>query len=553
MIRALSPAFRRGVTVVAGVAVAALALVPAVSPATTADAASGGYLAAAEYFGSGNPTNMWSSDLSGAPKAFALMKKEGFNTVGLVLPWGQFQPGLTPPTYDSTTFARLDRLIAQATRLHMGVILRLSYEWDIDPNDQLPGSTRFSQLWSNPKVYAAWLDYVATVHQNVAQLHNVRAAYISWEDLWEPVFEAQGTTTPSQRLSLATSTGYRSWLHKRYSLRQVEFDYGTQFANWTAVPVPPATKPSFKLMYQYQDTALVHRLFLPAAQRFPGLTMESRADVDSILTGTTVAGSYTHRIQYRLPGTSVTGMYFSPYMGDPSSAMVESATDALRAMHSTLSRMSKSTGGRPLVIYEYEFESNANAVDHDPALTPNQVPQFLAGSKPLLQRYTHGYALWTFRDYYLSSIYNPSFALGSSGWKLTDAQAVENSSSPSYALFGPQGGAVSQDIASEDVTAANPPSVSFRANAPAATNVLVRLGSSPAQTVSIAPGWHTYTVALSPTSTGTVTLQAGGGAELTDVSVYWFTQLGDVYSTAGTPEVGAAPLRSLNAQLTGSG
>lgn len=143
--------------------------------------------------------------------------------------------------------------------------------------------------------------------------------------------------------------------------------------------------------------------------------------------------------------------------------------------------------------------------------------------------------------------------LGSSGWKLTDAQAVENSSSPSYALFGPQGGAVSQDIASEDVTAANPPSVSFRANAPAATNVLVRLGSSPAQTVSIAPGWHTYTVALSPTSTGTVTLQAGGGAELTDVSVYWFTQLGDVYSTAGTPEVGAAPLRSLNAQLTGSG
>jgi hypothetical protein len=551
--QALSPAFRRVVTVVAGVAAAALALVPALPTAATAGAASGTYLAAAEYFGSGNPTNMWSSDLSGAPKAFALMKHEGFNTVGLILPWGQFQPGLTPPSYDSTTFARLDQLITQATHLHMGVILRLSYEWDVDPTDQLPGATRFAQLWSNPKVYAAWLDYVTTVHQNVAQFHNVRAAYISWEDLWEPVFEAQGTTTPGQQLSLATSSGYRPWLEKHYTLPQAEFDYGTQFANWTAVPVPSATKPSFKLMYQYEDTALVHRLFDPAAKRFPGLTMESRADVDSVLTGTTVVGSYTHHAQYRLPGTSVTGMYFSPYMDDPSQTMVESATDALKAMHSTLSRMSKSTGGRPLVIYEYEFESNANAVDHDPALTPNQIPRFLAGSKSQLQRYTHGYALWTFHDYYLSAIYNPSFALGSTGWKLTGAQAVVSSSAPSYALFGPEGGSVTQDLPSADITSAKPASVSFRADAPAATNVLVRLGSSPGQTVPITPGWHTYTVTLSPTSTGSVTLQAGGGTMLTNVAVYWFTQLGDVYSTAGSPEVGVAPLRSLNARLTGSG
>ncbi|HUA96540.1 MAG TPA: hypothetical protein VMB82_13565, partial [Acidimicrobiales bacterium] len=230
MNRAVSPALRRVVTAVAGVAAAALALVPAFPMAAPAGAASGTYLAAAEYFGSGNPTNMWSSDLSGAPKAFALMKREGFNTVGLILPWGQFQPGLTPPSYDSATFARLDRLITQATHLHIGVILRLSYEWDIDPADQLPGGTRFAQLWSNSKVYAAWLDYIATVHQNVAQFHNVRAAYISWEDLWEPVFEAQGTTTPAQQLSLATSSGYRPWLEKHYTLAQAEFDYGTQFA-----------------------------------------------------------------------------------------------------------------------------------------------------------------------------------------------------------------------------------------------------------------------------------------------------------------------------------
>ncbi len=553
MSRASGPALRRAVAVVAGVAAAALALVPVVSTATTAGASPGTYLAAAEYFGSGNPTNMWSSDLSGAPQQFALMKHEGFNTVGLVLPWGQFQPGLTPPRYDSTTFARLDRLIAQATRLHMGVILRLSYEWDNDPTDQLPG-TRFDQLWSNPQVYAAWLAYIATVQRNVARFRNVRAAYLSWEDLWEPVFESQAATTAGQQLSLAALTGFRSWLQKHYTLAQVEFDYGARFANWTAVPVPPATKPSFKLMYQYQDTALVHRLFLPAAKRFPGLTMETRVDVDALHTGTKVVGSFAHGAQYRLPGTSVTGMYFSPYMGDPSSTMVETGPEALQALRSTLARMSRSTGGRPLVIYEYEFESNADAIDHDPSLTPNQVPQFLAGSRPLLQRYTRGYALWTFRDYYLSSLYNPSFALGTQGWGTTgDVRAVASPTSPSYATFGPQGGSISQAITASDITSSHPASVSFQASASAATTVQVQLGSAPVQTVQIAPGSNTYTLTVGPTSTGTFTLRASGAMTFTNVSVSWFTQLGDVYSTAGTPEVGAAPLRALNEKLTGGG
>lgn len=548
------PGLRRAAAVVAGAAAAMAALLPALGGGTAAGAAGGGtrpsYLAAAEYFGSGNPSNVWSSDLSGAPQAFALMKHDGFNTVGLVLPWGEFQPGLTPPRYDSTTFSRLDRVIAEATRLHMGVILRLSYEWDVDPADQMSG-TRFDLLWSNPKVYSAWLDYVAAVHRNVARFHNVREAYISWEDLWEPVFQAQAAHTASQQLALATTTGYRTWLRKHYTLRQVEFDYGTQFAGWSAVPTPPATKPSFKLMYQYQDTALVHRLFVPASKRFPGLTMESRVDVDSLFTGTQVVGSYTHDVQYRLPGTKVTGMYFSPYMGDPSSTMVETATEALTAMTSTLTRMSTSSGGRPLIIYEYEFVSNSNAVDHDPALTTSQVPTFLTKSEPLLSRFTHGYALWTFRDYNLSPVYNPSFALGSRGWTLSgSAHPVVRTSSTSSVAFGNSGGSVSQTVPAGDVTGTKPASVSFQATASGTTTLQVQLGTAPPQTVPITSGTHPYTITVGPTSTGTFTVRANGPAKVTNIAVYWFTQLGDVYSTTGAPQVGATPLRSLNGRLT---
>lgn len=543
---------RRKALLATGLVLLATSLLLPVTPAPAGAAGSGSpsYVAAAEYFGSGNPFNMWSSDLSGAPKAFARMRSDGFNTVGLVLPWGEFQPKLTPPRYDRLAFSRLDQVIRAAAALHMGVILRLSYEFDVDPYDQLAGATRFDEIWSNRKVYTAWLDYVAAVHKSVAGFHNVREAYISWEDLWQPVFQSQGATTPTQQMALATSTGYRAWLQQHYSLTQVSATYGTQFASWTDVPTPPPHSPSFKLMYQYQDTALVHRLFLPAAKRFPGLTMETRVDVDSIYTGTQVVGSYTHDVLYQLPGTKVTGMYFSPYMGDPSSTHVETAAQALSALQTTLSRMSSASGGRTLMIYEYEFVSNSTAVATDPALTPVQIPTFLSQSEPLLQQYTGGYALWTYQDYTLSPVYNPSFAVGRTGWKLSGAARPKPSRrSTSYLAMG-AGGKAAQPIQPLFVNSTTPATVAFRARAPHPTTLDVTWGSGGTQTVHVTGGgWHRYQVTVPP-STGTLTVSSKGAVSVTQIQLYWFTQLGDVYSTTGVAEVGAAPLRSLNKQLT---
>jgi hypothetical protein len=538
--------------VVAATAVACALLLPAIraSAAKPASTSAAAYLAAAEYYGDGNPINMWSSDLSGAPEAFARMKEDGFNTVGLVVPWGEFQTGLTPPKYDEESFRRLDQLVTDASKLGMGVILRLSYEWDTDPADQMPDGARFDALWSNQNVYTAWLGYIAAVHRDVARFHNVREAYISWEDLWEPVTEAQAATTSSQQLALATSTGYRAWLRAHDSLATVSGDYGAKFATWAQVPTPPADQPSFRLMYQYEDSALVHRLFLPAARRFPGLTMETRVDVDPIYSGSQEVGSYTHSAQYQLSGTSITGMYFSPYMGDPSSTAVETAPEALAALNSVLTRMSKAVGGRRLFIYEYEFVSNSPQVSDDPALTPGQIPEFLAQSEPLLHRYTAGYALWTYQDYDLSPLYNQSFALGSSGWELTGgAHAVASSGTTSYVALGP-GAAATQPLPAGTVDGSTPATVSLQADARTPTTLDVTWGDGTSHVVNVSQGWHDYQVTLPPSAVDSLTIRATGAVSVTDVQMYWFTQLGDVYSTSGTPEVGEAPLRAVNEQLT---
>jgi len=523
---------------------------PAAAGASASSSAKPSYIAAAEYFGTGDPTTLWSSDLATAPRSFAIMKHEGFNTVALVVPWGEFQTGIDPVRYTRTSFAELDRLVTDASHLGMGVVVRLSYELDHDPADQMPGSVRFDALWSNPTVYAAWLDYISTVHQNLERFHNVREAYISWEDLWQPIFEAQAATTTTQQLALAVSSGYRTWLRKNATLTQVSTDYGEQFASWTDVPTPGGHQPSFRLMYQYEDTALINRLFEPAAKRFPGLTMETRVDVDPIYTGTQVVGSYTHSAQYQLAGTSLTGMYFSPYMEDPSSTKVETSPEALAALQSVLSSMSSASGGRSLFIYEYEFVSNSPEVSNDPALTPGQIPAFLAASEPILRKYTSGYALWAYHDYYLSPIYNQSFTLGTSGWKLSSGAHLVSQAGSGRAAQLRRGSAISQSVTA--TVEPGTPTVSLDTTARRSTTLHVTWGTGPSEAVHVRPGRHTYHVVAPASATDVLTIRATGPVSVTNVQLYWFTQEGDVYGVNGQAEVGVAPLRALNDKLTGS-
>ena len=536
-----------------GVCAAVLATTAAVVAAGPGEAgattiARPAYVAAADYFGTGDPLNAWSSNMAGAPQAFAQMKGEGFNAVGLVLPWGEFQPGLTPPRVSPTALAELNRLISDAAALHMGVILRLSYEWDADPSDQLPWVKRFAALWSTAHVYAAWLDYISAVHQDVARFGNVWAAYLSWEDLWQPVEDSVATSTPAQQLSLAQTSGYRRWLKSTMSLKRVDGEYGTHFATWSDVPTPTHLRPAFRLMFEYQDWALVHRIFLPAEQRFPGLSLESRVDVDPIHTGTQVVGSYAHTAQFRLPGTSTTGVYFSPYMGDPTSTPNETATDATEAMQHTLSVVRHETGGRPLFIYEYEFGRNSSAVANNPEVIPSQLPAFIAASEPLLKKYTDGYALWTYRDYTLSPLFNPSFALGSQGWTLSGGAHVVDRTTAASRLTLPAGAAAVQVMTAPPGAVAS--TVTLQAQAAASTSISVQLGTGPAQTIALQPGSHSYHITVPPSSGAALTLTAQGPASVTDVQIYTTPQYGNVYSLSGTAEVGAVPVRQLNARLT---
>ena len=554
----------RWLAAVAGVAVLATGVGVGVA-VTASDGASSQYLApsqsrpvlAAFYFGEADPLNFWSSNLSGAPAAFRQMKQEGFNAVELAVPWGEFQPGVAPVRYNTTAFKRLNSLVSLANSLHLQTVLRLSYSVDVYPNEQDPN--RFMSVFATSTVYNSWLAYITKVHQAVAGFPNVKVGELSWEDFYDPVFATQPATTAAQRLTLATQTGFRSWLKQQYSLAKVSSMYGQRFTSWSQVPTPPNTTPLFRLMYQYDDWAVVHRFFIPASSRFPGLNLEARVTKDALFTDGKQVALYSHASTYKLPGTSYIGMYFDPYMGDPSTTKVETVPQALAALQTTLATMRTSSGGLPLYIFEYEIVSNSPQVATSSGLPETQVPAFLEQSAPIMKKYTLGYSLWTYRDYRQSPLYNSSFGLGTTGWQVTGSVKASAAGGGSLAMQGSS--AVSQKFNVGDLAGApgSTVTVSLVASAPGSSSVTLQVGMAGArtQTVTVRGAAETYQVQF-PASAfpggnvgDQVTVAATAPTTISNVQVYNFTQLGDVYNATGGAEAGAAGLVALNQQLSG--
>lgn len=536
---------------------AAWLLVPPTSPAGAKSVASKNPpLVAAAYFGSANPINFWSSDLSDARQQFERIKADGFNGVDLVVPWGDFQPSITPPSYNQSDFNRLDSLISLAKSLNLKVVLRLSYEFDVYPGDQLPWGARQLSLYGSSPVYRSWEAYLAKIHQNVQHFSNIKAEYLSWEDFWGPIWAAQGAKTPAAQLHLAHSTGYRKWLERSYSMAQVETAYGTQFASWSDVPTPSSHSPAFALMYRYVDWTMIHRFFPTAQHLFPNLTLETRIEQDTLYNGSQPAGTYPHNATWKLPGTTTTGIYYSPYMNDPSGQHQETASQAVQGLRTTLSNVKAGVGGRRIYVYEFEIMSNAAVISQAPQLATDEIPSFVVRSGPILKEYTDGYTLWTYRDFNQSLVYNPSFAMGLGGWSVTGGpKAIQPKRSTAY-LAMPKGSTATQTVQPSRFQSASskPVTVSFRAaSGTRGSTLTVSFGPGVAQSVTVQKGWHSYQVhfTVAQLGSGAMTLAAAGPIQLTDVQEYTFTQVGDVYQTSGAPTPGGAlhAIENLNRQL----
>ena len=303
---------------------------------------------AAHYFGREWAMNVWNSDLSSVDADFRRLRSDGFDTVALVVPWGEFQPGVAPVRWDARPWARLRRVLRAAERHKLGVVARVGYTWDFVADADGAYGQRFTQLYGSDATLHAWEAYTARLNQELSRSPAFRFAFLTWEDFWGPVFAADEARTRAQRVRLARATGFTRWVRRRASLARLSRLYGEPLERWGDVGVPPRDAPGYALFLEFVDETLVSRIYGRAHRHLPKLSLEARIDRDRVVlrAGGDAFRYYRHARQFRLPGAPFVTTYFAPAIGARNERDTDPAIAVLARMDAFLGQAVIAAGGK---------------------------------------------------------------------------------------------------------------------------------------------------------------------------------------------------------------
>jgi len=515
---------------------------------------SGAYVRAAHYWGDEWVKNFWSSDLSRMDRDLAQIKSDGFDTIVIVIPWTEFQPKLFPPRVNPVAFRRLETVMRAAERHRLGVVARISYTWDFHPGADLPTLGRFAALYHDPRVYRAWLAYIAALSRSLQSFPNFRFAFLTWEDFWQLAYEPDHATSEEARRRVAQATGFDDYLRTRFTLEEVRGELGQPVERWEDVAVPARKTAAFRLYLDFVDHELVNRIYVPARSRFPRLSMEARVDWDQLWTDPDAEpGWYRHDAQFHLPGAPFVTIYWAPAMGALNVGEEESAQDVLARLERILKYTNDLSGGK-IFIDQLIYRDNSLQFRRNARVRANEVRAFLRCTPSGLRRYTRGFAIWAYRDYATSAVYNPSFALGLSGWHVSGR--VERPRSGGGVVLEP-GSTVAQAMPrarDPEVKWASHVYVELRARSARGgpATLRVRLASLEPRTVRLGSRERRARLSFPRERVPSYDLELRAGrraAIVSDVQVYSFVASGGMRRRNGTAGPEVAAVRELNAAV----
>ncbi|MGD0487391.1 MAG: hypothetical protein ABSB94_09375 [Syntrophorhabdales bacterium] len=521
--------------------------------------ASDTYIRAAHYFGDASPLNFWSSvKLRTVDRDFKRIKKDGFNTIVLVVPWGEFQPGLDPIRYNYQSFDLLKKLINKAASHNLQVILRLSYHWDCASDEELPRSERFAALCTSPSVYDAWLHYLQELYRYVGNSRNLLFGFISWEDLWW--FVGETSDRFSARRDLARTTGFQAYIRNKYDLSELSKLYAVSFSSYEEVPLPDSKTPAFRIALEYFDHLLLDKFFKPAKRAFPKLSMEVRVDEDPVRLADGKISWYSHASTYSLPSSEFTTIYFSVAMNAQNRGDEISAGEALGNMKNVLEKIRARTAANRIFIDQFIYFDNTPAFALNSRVKRAELDKFLAGAAPILRAYSDGYALWSYKDYAANVIHNPSFDLGLKGWQHSgEISIVRGFGGEAAAVMG-TGSTLSQNIDMMTTRSASmqdyrKASFCYEAKAEGREGAEIEfdLGAGPIRvikTLNNVQRSSCFTVPMQETYMVTLHAREGRPA-ITNISLYAHVQEGKVYGLGYRPGPLLKAIRKLNDALRG--
>lgn len=527
----------------AGITAAVVALSLTVSGIRSEAAPS--YLKAATYVSDAWVSNFWNSESDHMDEELAQIAADGFNSIVLVVPWREFQPGVLPVSYNRYAFQKLDKVMNAANAHGLMVELRVGYVWDYYNDDVVTG--RFRDLLKDPSTRAAWLAYAKQIYRTASAHSNFYGGFMTWEDFWNYVEDAANLGKGGNSRNAAKECGYQTWLKKHYSLKQVNEYYqpAEKFTSYDNVYIPARKEYAYKLFYEFYDDFL-NDLLEDTQKVFPNLSMEVRLDVDPVdaQDGNGQVGA-SHYGTFPCADAGYTSLMYSVSMGHGFGDVL-STQEAIKTMNEQLSLVRANNVGKPVFIDQLLYMDATEGFEQNARLAESHRGAFLTGIPDTLRAHTNGYAVWTYRNYTNNPVYNHQFALGTRGWNVTNGSVMERNGSSQLLLQS--GGSLAQKVGHRiGGRTTHDGHVRFTADSDEPAVLTVKLGSM-SQTVEV-NGPKQYDLNLGRKGFYEVSFETDGDVYLDNIHVYNFVQDGQLRDIDGNELSCMGAMRTLNASM----
>lgn len=403
-----------------------------------------GYVKSATYFSDEWPINFWNSEMDDINLELEQIKNDGFDSIILVLPWREFQPELSPISYNEYAFTKLDEVMNAAGKTGLEVYARIGYTWDFYNDGEENIVDRYCQLLGDNEVQEAWYAYVEKMYATLSQYSCFKQGFLTWEDFWNTLGVCDEILETNRR-EKAEFIGFQAWVRTNYDLAEFNESFGTNYASYGEIAVPQRNEPAMRAMYEFYDDFL-NTLLTESQKKFPNLSMEVRMDWDVVYTKEGEMDYYKHTSTFPCGNSSYTATMYGIPMGFENVGERVSYEEALEKTEYILQQLKLENKNKPVYIEQFIFADNTPKFKNNAQIKEEELNTYLENVAPVLLENSEGYGIWTYRNYCANMLYNSQFALEEAGWDCSDAvEIVEADGSSACALK--EGGKITQSVA----------------------------------------------------------------------------------------------------------
>lgn len=377
---------------------------------------------ACHFFGDHSPFGFWDDQqLDRVPELLRVVRKDGFNTIILVVPFEPFverQPsiGLNPWYWE-----RLSVVLGMAEDANLSVILRLGYPHSTSPDNQTYLVDRQMQMLDEQPARRWLAVFFEKAAEVVSKSPAYAGAFLAWEDFWI-VFDHPPNLPEEERVRVAAKVGLPGLAAHWANDEQLRATLGADHTNWPTAIVPLPNTPAYVLWIRWFDYFLFDFVGGCAKQFLPDITFEIRSDGHPITVGgKTVWASFEllRGAPQRRYG------YWGAYYGANNAGELLTAREAMRGLEYSLDVTNGTGKHANIVLEQFNIVDNTLAFSGTHArIEPNELPNFLTLAAPVIASRTAGYGLWTYRNYRENWLANSAFQRGLDGWKATGTAEI---------------------------------------------------------------------------------------------------------------------------------